>query len=59
MIQLTLKRLKGPGILELRWGGEWEYLSGYKGCGEEVWNVAQSDVGSLRYWNTNQAAYTS
>ena len=39
-MQLTLKRLEALGSLEVRWG---EDILMETGCGEEVWDVEQSE----------------
>jgi hypothetical protein len=39
MMHLTLKILEAPGSLEVMWGGG----GAYRGSGEEVWDVEQSE----------------
>jgi hypothetical protein len=47
MMHLTLKRLKGPGVLEVRWGGGWGCPpgDGVGWAGEELWNIEQLEGG--------------
>jgi hypothetical protein len=42
---MHLKRLEVTGSLEIRWGGEWGHPHGDRGCGEDVWDVEQSEGG--------------
>ena len=44
MMHLTFKRLEVPGSLEVRWGGVGQ-PRGDSECGEDVWDVEQSEVG--------------
>jgi hypothetical protein len=52
MMHLTLKRLKAPGSLEVRWGGAWEISTWRQGvrrrCG--MWSSWRVDGGG-REWN--------
>jgi hypothetical protein len=45
MMHLTLKRLKAPGSLEVRWGREGDIHVETRWGGEEVWHVEQSESG--------------
>jgi hypothetical protein len=45
MMHLTFKRLEAPGSLEVGWGWGGGGILVETECGEEVWNVEQSEGG--------------
>jgi hypothetical protein len=51
MMHLTLKELKEPGSLDIRWGRGWG-IHVETGGGEEMWDLEQGEVdwmGGVKY----------
>jgi hypothetical protein len=45
MMYLSLKRLKAPGSLEVRWGREWGNPRGGQRVGRSIWDVEKLESG--------------
>jgi hypothetical protein len=51
MMYLTFKRLVAPENLEIRWGGDWGYLCGYRGLGGSM------GCGTIGGWTWGRIKY--